>query len=393
MSGSVGNASDFIRGITFKPNELIAVEADDAIVCMRTKNVQKDLDDRDLIAVPSRLVRNKEKLLRHGDILISSANSWELVGKCSYVGELAYPATAGGFIAIVRPKKHTHPRYLYHWLTSPKTQHKIRHCGRQTTNISNLDVGRFKELPFPEFEFDEQRRIAALLDKADAIRRKRQQVLALADDFLKSVFLEMFGDPHRNPHNYPVRKLETLLTIPLRNGISPSSKGAVSAGVLTLSAITGEKFDATQIKEGKFLRPISRTDQVDVGDFYICRGNGSPDLVGKGYFASKSMEGVAFPDTMIAAKINAEEVCRGFFEMIWNSQFVRGQIIEAARTTNGTYKINQTATGGIKIPTPPKAAQETFEDVFRKVHHLRERLSFADDLFASLSQRAFRGEL
>lgn len=280
------------------------------------------------------------------------------------------------------------PSYLFHFLNYRGFDDVI--SGTSQPQITGKGLSSVR---IPQTSIDEQRRIAALLDKAVAIRHKRQQALALADDFLKSVFLEMFGDPHRNPHNYPVREFETLLKIPLRNGISPSSKGSVSAGVLTLSAITGEKFDATQIKEGKFLKPISKTDQVDVGDFYICRGNGSPDLVGKGYFASKSMKGVAFPDTMIAAKINAEEVCRGFFEVIWNSQFVRGQIIEAARTTNGTYKINQTATGGIKIPTPPKAAQETFEDVFRKVHDLRERLSFEDDLFASLSQRAFRGEL
>jgi type I restriction enzyme S subunit len=279
---------------------------------------------------------------------------------------------------------------LYHYLSGKVSE--FQDDGRGVTQ-KNLSAMYLRNLHVPLGGIDEHRRIAAILVKADAIRRKRQQALALADDFLKSVFLEMFGDPHRNPHNYPVREFDTLLTIPLRNGISPSSKGAVAAGVLTLSAITGEKFDATQIKEGKFLRPISKTDQVDVGDFYICRGNGSPDLVGKGYFASKSMKGVAFPDTMIAAKINADEICRGFFQVIWNSQFVRGQIIEAARTTNGTFKINQTATGGIRIPTPPKARQEMFEHVFRKVHDVRERLSLEDDLFASLSQRAFRGEL
>ena len=298
-------------------------------------------------------------------------------------------ATNQGFKSFV-PSADLNADYLYWWLVANKQQIQDLGNGATFKEVSKGIVSNVK-ISLPPVR--EQCRIAAILDKADAIRRKRLQALAIADDFLKSVFLEVFGDPHRNPHNYPVREFETLLTIPLRNGISPSSKGAVSAHVLTLSAITGEKFDAIQIKEGKFLRPISKTDQVDVGDFYICRGNGSPDLVGKGYFADQSMEGVAFPDTMIAAKINADEICRGFFEVIWNSPFVRGQIIEAARTTNGTFKINQTATGGIRIPTPPKARQEVFEHVVRKVHDVRERLSFEDDLFASLSQRAFRGEL
>ncbi|MCX0450264.1 restriction endonuclease subunit S, partial [Aeromonas veronii] len=80
-----------------------------------------------------------------------------------------------------------------YWIISPDTQHSIRHLGKQTTNISNLDVARFKELDIPLPPLEEQKRIAAILDKADAIRQKRQQAIALADDFLRSVFLDMFG--------------------------------------------------------------------------------------------------------------------------------------------------------------------------------------------------------
>lgn len=333
----------------------------------------------------------KKRVVANDILVLNAAHNADYVGSKTYKAQCSVDgAVATGEWLIARSSDtRLHQDYLWHWFQAPATRFQIR---RQVKGIHLYprDVAAMR-IPLPPVE--EQRRIAAILDKADAIRRKRQQALALADDFLKSVFLEMFGDPHRNPNKYPVRKFETLLTIPLRNGISPSSKGAVSASVLTLSAITGEKFDATQIKEGKFLQPISKTDQVDVEDFYICRGNGSPDLVGKGYFADQCMEGVAFPDTMIAAKINVDEICRGFFQVIWNSPFVRGQIIEAARTTNGTFKVNQTATGGIRIPTPPKARQEVFEHLVRKVHDVRERLSFEDDLFASLSQRAFRGEL
>ena len=89
---------DFIRGITFKPDDLIDPNDDDAVVCMRTKNIQSDLDTSDLIAVPSRFVRREELFLRPSDMLISSANSWNLVGKTVCVGELNYPATAGGCV-------------------------------------------------------------------------------------------------------------------------------------------------------------------------------------------------------------------------------------------------------------------------------------------------------
>ncbi|GAA6191861.1 restriction endonuclease subunit S [Phaeobacter sp. NW0010-22] len=248
------------------------------------------------------------------------------------------------------------------------------------------------EIPVPKL-LPEQQRIAAILDKADAIRRKREQVLTLADDFLKSTFLEMFGDPSENPKKYPVENFASILSIPLRNGISPSSRGTVLARVLTLTAITGDHFDEEQEKEGKFLVPISAKDTVNDSDFYICRGNGSPDLIGKGFYATQTIPGTAFPDTMIAAKPNPKQVTRAFLEGIWNSPFVRNQILEAARTTNGTFKINQTAAGAIKLPMPPMEAQKRFQTIVDQVRQSNEKLKFGDDLFPSLSQRAFNGEL
>src|SRR5688572_24935316 len=104
---------------------------------MRTKNVQDILDESDLIAVPSSLVKREELYLQEGDILLSSANSWNLVGKVCRVPKLRYRATAGGFISVVRPRQGLDSRYLYHWLASPVVQEKVRSCSRQTTNISN----------------------------------------------------------------------------------------------------------------------------------------------------------------------------------------------------------------------------------------------------------------
>lgn len=291
------------------------------------------------------------------------------------------------------PGDRVDPRFLLHFMLA-KGQHLESRA--QGATVKGIKLDEIKRLDFPRIKVDEQRRIAAILDKADAIRRKREHVLALADDLLKSTFLEMFGDPATNPKGWPVETFGDILTQPLRNGVSPSSRGTVEAEVLTLSAITGLRFDANARKPGKFVEAISANDQVSRSDFYICRGNGSPDLIGRGYFADQDLQGVAFPDTMIAAKPNPERVARGYLEAIWQTASVRGQIIRAARTTNGTFKINQTATSNLTLPLPPIEAQRQFERITSTVRsaqakHQQERLS--DQLFASLSQRAFRGEL
>ena len=159
---------------------------------MRTKNIQELLDVSDLIAVPAEFVRREELFLREGDVLISSANSWNLVGKVAQVPALSYSATAGGFIAIVRAKRGAiNPQFLYRWLASERSQAAIRVCGRQTTNISNLSVSQFLSLPISVPEIGEQHSIAAILDKADSLRRKRQESIRLADVLLRAAYLDL----------------------------------------------------------------------------------------------------------------------------------------------------------------------------------------------------------
>jgi type I restriction enzyme S subunit len=190
----LGDVAEFIRGITFKPEDVVGADEQGAVVCMRTKNIQKILEVNDVIAVPYAFIRRDELFLRKGDILISSANSWNLVGKVAQVPELPYRATAGGFIAIVRAKQgEIDSEYLYRWLASDSVQATIRACGRQTTNISNLSVPRFLDLSIVVPEQHDQERISKILDKTDSLRSKRQKAIRITDEFLRAVFIDMFG--------------------------------------------------------------------------------------------------------------------------------------------------------------------------------------------------------
>ena len=188
----LGDVAEFIRGITFKPEDLVSPDERDAVICMRTKNIQKQLEVDDVIAVPNTFVRRDALFLRKGDILISSANSWNLVGKVAQVPKLQYRATAGGFIAIVRAKPgKIDSEYLYRWLASDPVQAAVRACGRQTTNISNLSVPRFLDLPIVVPDPNDQERIASILGKTESLRRKRQEAITLAEEFLRAIYLDL----------------------------------------------------------------------------------------------------------------------------------------------------------------------------------------------------------
>ncbi len=123
------------------------------------------------------------------------------------------------------------------------------------------------EIPLPPLA--EQKRITAILDKADAIRRKRQQAIKLADDFLRAVFMDMFGDPVTNPKGWKVKKLGDVAELINgdRSSNYPSGDDLKKSGILFLNTknitngvielidpvfITGEKFNA--LSRGKLQR-------------------------------------------------------------------------------------------------------------------------------------------
>ncbi|MEG4508011.1 restriction endonuclease subunit S [Microcoleus sp. F6_B4] len=292
------------------------------------------------------------------------------------------------------PKSDIFTRYLLNFLLASSTKLEKQAFGATVKGIT-LEILKNLEIPLPPIA--EQKRIAEILDRAEEIRSKRREAIAQLNTLNQAIFLEMFGDPVTNPKGWSLLYFNDLLSMPLRNGLSPSNTGKVTSKVLTLSAITGNAFDEKAWKSSTFQSVPPITQRVDQSDFLICRGNGNIQLVGKGYFPTRQMPEMTFPDTIIAARILPELIERQFLQHIWNSRAVRRQLETLARTTNGTFKVNQTMLEGIVLVVPPLPLQSEFAHRVEAVEKLkathRASLSELDALFASLQHRAFRGEL
>lgn len=192
---ALGEVSEFIRGITFTPNDIEEVASTNTVGVMRTKNVQEQLDLNDVWKINRKFVKNKNQYLEEGDLLVSTANSWNLVGKASWVPLLNYESSFGGFVTVLRGnKKLVDRRYLYYWFVSDRIQELLRSFSNKTTNISNLSLSRAKELTIPLPPLAEQQRIAALLDTADRILKQRESAIAKLDQLAQSVFVDMFSN-------------------------------------------------------------------------------------------------------------------------------------------------------------------------------------------------------
>lgn len=391
----LGDVAQFIRGITYKPADLVENFSQDSIVCMRTANVQKTLDESDLLSIPQGMVKNDEKILRKGDLLVSTANSWNLVGKCCWVPELNYPATAGGFIAILRGKpSKIDLRYLYHWFSTPDTQADARNCGRQTTNISNMDIGRCLALEIPLPPLPEQRRIAAILDKADALRAKRRESIAKLDQLLQSVFLEMFGDPVNNTKGWPQVSLEEILDN-IDSGKSPVclERPAVEGewGVLKLGAITRCTFNP---KENKALPPHTAYEpnlEVKKGDLLFTRKN-TYDLVAACAYVIETPPKLLLPDLIFRLRLKpTAPIIARYLQALLTHPGKRKSIQSLAGGAAGSMpNISKAKLKTVLIELPPKALQEQYEKSVKGIEAIKAKqlvsLGKIDETFMSLQQ-------
>ena len=133
------------------------------------------------------------------------------------------------------------------------------------------------------------------------------------------------------------------------------------------------------------------TKRVSKNDFLICRGNGNRDLVGVGVYPREDRPDLVFPDTVMAASLDQKKINPFFLEAAWRQPAVRAQIDATARTTNGTYKVNQQGIGAIEIPLPSLSDQNLFAERLKAAP--RPSISKVDELFRSIQSHVFSTKL
>ena len=281
--------------------------------------------------------------------------------------------------------------YLIRLMKSPTAVAQYSRLGRGTAerrkSISLEALGRLGvHLP----PLPEQRRIAAILDDADALRSTWGETRESARRAISSRISALLSK------STDIKPLAQLLAEPMRNGISPSRGGRYEGEVLTLSAITRGAFDPRQRKSDLFAAPHAADKLAIEGLHLICRGNGNAELVGAMVAVTEQLDGVAFPDTMIGFRPSSE-INSPTLVAAWRHPTVRDQLRRAARTTNGTYKVNQQSLSSIMVPVPRREDQEQIAALDAERTKLDSQLAQGlvslDELFASLQHRAFRGEL
>lgn len=249
------------------------------------------------------------------------------------------------------------------------------------------------EIPLPPLP--EQKRIAAILDKADAIRRKRQQAIQLADDFLRAVFLDMFGDPVTNPKGFPVTKLGELcedLFLGLTSKVDYIDGIDGFPLVRARDINTGElSFDDVRYISEKQHRKLTKHHLTKKGDLLVSKSGtlGSCAIVrSEREFSTYESIFTVRPDT---SKLDIHYLVH----LLQNKGFKEKLI---GNKVGGTVAhLNLKMFRGFEVGVPPIELQQSFSNTIlkweAKLEKYRKSGEETEFLFSSASQKAFSGQL
>ena len=160
----LGEVAELIRGITFRKSDQLEQATEYSLPIATTKAAQESgiIEDA-LYHIPRSLLKDERKLLRPGDILISTANSLRLVGRTTHVQDINRPISFGAFMTVIRSNAKILDTYLIHCLRTEFAYDFFSRNATTTTNISNLNFRKLAALRIPLPPLSEQKRIAALL--------------------------------------------------------------------------------------------------------------------------------------------------------------------------------------------------------------------------------------
>lgn len=261
-------------------------DVQEGVFQFRMNNVTTEgrLDLRKRRRVPTEYRNLTRFFLRPGDVLFNATNSPDLVGKTAFFEGLEESATFSNHFLRLRPcEDRLDGRFLSRWLNVQFQQGRFKGMCRQWVNQATVGRDALLAMRIPVPPLSEQRRIAAILDKADALRAKRRVALAKLDRLTQSIFLDMFGDPATNPKRWDLVPLGEISKV--QGGLQLSSSRNSLPLEVPYLRVANVYRDRLNLREVKILHAteseIARTALVK-DDFLVVEGHGNPEEIGRG---------------------------------------------------------------------------------------------------------------
>lgn len=325
-----------------------------------------------------------EFVIRNGDILVSLDGDFRVIkwdnGK----------ALLNQRVCKITTKRSLNEQYLLHFL--PSVLEKI-HSKTTYTTVKHLSVKTIKAIKIPLPPLDDQKRIASLLTQVEQLIAKRKESIELLDELLKSTFLEMFGDPVRNEKGWEKKRFDYFSQSRLGK---MRDKQFISGNHLRKylgnSNVQWFNFRTDELLEMDFNEKERETFRLDYGDLLVCEGGD----IGRCAIWKNNLEDCYFQKALHRVRMDNNIAVPEYvqFVLYFYSIFNGFKNVKNKATIPHLTgaKLKETS-----IPLPPLDLQRKFALIVNKTEAVKslyqKNLDEMENLYGSLSQRAFKGEL
>lgn len=332
-----------------------------------------------------------KQLVKANDVLVSTVRP-NLNG-VAQVGQELDGSTASTGFCVLRPRSNLlSSSYLFHWV---KTEQFIADMVRKATGASYPAVSDkiILESTIAAPPLPEQRRIAAILDQADALRAKRREALTQLDSLTQSIFIEMFGDPVGNPNGWETQSLQGLCDA--INDCPHTTPDWTDSGPICLRTsnltVGGWNWTDTRFVSEPAFHERSKRGYLTAGDIVLSREG----TVGIAAIVQEGMQ-LCMGQRLVQLRPNSKILAAHY--LLRHLLYVLAPLhISQMMVGSTSQHLNVKELRALRIPLPPIVLQNEFSTRIQSVESLkathRATLQELDRLFSSLQYRAFRGEL
>jgi type I restriction enzyme S subunit len=299
-------------------------------------------------------------------------------------------------MALRPDEKHLNQAFLFHFLRSHEKTIASLAEGATVPGIGKDDVSALRT-PLPSLA--EQRRIAKVLDRAEALRAKRRAALAQLDTFTQALFLDLFGDPATNPKGWlDTKTLGEVAEIVsgVTKGRSLDGKATREVPYLSVANVQDRALNLSAVKTIEATEDEIQRYRLMADDLLMTEG-GDPDKLGRGTLWDDELPECIHQNHIFRVRLTNDQINPLFLNWLVGSQRGKRYFLRSAKQTTGIASINMTQLRGFPVLLPPLSLQHEFARCVAAVEKLktvhRASLAGMDALFASLQHRAFRGEL
>ena len=379
-----------IRGISYSPEDILLTQDKGFLPVLKANNIQEGiLQTGNLIYIHKSKIKDQQ-FIRKGDILIAaSSGSKAIVGKSVFFKE-DFNGGFGAFCKVIRPNENMYPQFVSLFFKTPTFKRHILKV-IQGANINNLRNEDIDSLKIPKFLFQEQIKIATLLGNVEVLIKLRKESIDLLDVFLKSTFLKMFGDLEGDLIQFS----KLCIVNPKKSEINSIDKNTIVSFVPMASVSENGEIDLS--KERKIENVWAGFTYFQENDVVFAKITPCMEN-GKGAIMKNLKNNIGFGTTefhVLRPTPSLSNAAWIYHTTLQNS--FRKKAEQSMTGSAGQKRVPTDYFDKYKVVTPPFQLQEKFAEIVEKIDSQKKicqsSLQELENLFSSLSQKAFKGEL